>query len=102
MFLQSNHGGFAMTVPELWKSQVEEYRNSGMQQGAWCQNKGISLGTFQYRLKKVKAEKPIKFRELPLESRSLRLRWKNLSLELEEGFNQKTLEELLLILARLP
>jgi len=91
-----------MKVPELWKNQVEEYQNSGMLQSAWCQGKGISLGTFQYRLKKVKAEKTIKFREIPLGSSSLRLRWRNLFLELEEGFNQKTLEELLLILARLP
>lgn len=91
-----------MALSEEWKQKIEEYEKSGLLQREWCKAQGISLGTFQYRLKKVRSSRQKgKFRELPLEAKGLKLYWKYLHIELDPDFDKQTLQRLLSALEKL-
>jgi hypothetical protein len=47
-----------------WRARVEEFKQSGKTQTAWCTEQEIAPDTFQYHLKKFYPNSPNKFIEL--------------------------------------
>jgi hypothetical protein len=91
-----------MAISEEWKQKIEDYEKSGLLQKEWCRVQGISSGTFQYHLKQIReSRQQNKFRELPLQSKGLKLYWKTLCIEIDTEFDEETLERLLRTLAQL-
>lgn len=88
---------------EEWSRQIEEFEKSGMKQREWCRQKGIPLGTFQYRLKRIRCKQFSKtFLEIKSKApREIKLHWGQLSLELSAEFDMQTLERFLRVLQRI-
>ena len=74
-----------------WQKRVEEYKVSGLSIHAWCKIQGIHTSTFHYHLKKLSNQHLKKFIELKPISQGIKLRWKNITLELDPDFDEKTL-----------
>ncbi|MBM3192257.1 MAG: hypothetical protein FJZ58_00910 [Chlamydiae bacterium] len=84
-----------MAVPKEWIEQVRDYENSGLLQVAWCRARGIPIGTFQYRLQRVRTTQVTeKFLELKPKTTGIRLKWGKVVLELEPHFDPVTLRGL--------
>jgi hypothetical protein len=84
-----------MTSKSDWQKRVEEYWLSGLSIDVWCRNKGIPSSTFHYHLKKFKNQQQKKFIELKPVTQGIKLRWKNITLELDPEFDEKTLSRFL-------
>ena len=55
---------------ENWLKLIKELRESGKSQKKWCEEKGISLGTLKYWLKRVSDnEKIVRQEEMQLEAK---------------------------------
>jgi hypothetical protein len=80
-----------MTNKSEWKKRIEEYKLSGLSIHAWCKIQGIHTSTFHYHLKKLSNQHQKKFIELKPISQGIKLRWKNITLELDPDFDEKTL-----------
>jgi len=76
-----------------WQAKVEEFKQSGKSQIAWCREQGISPGTFQYHLKKTHS--PGRFVELKSVRQGLKLHLAGICLELDPDFDEKTLKRFL-------
>ena len=84
-----------MTNKSEWQKRIEEYKLSGLSIHAWCKIQGISASTLHYHLKKLKNQQQKKFIELKPISQGIKLRWKNITLELDPDFDEKTLSRFL-------
>ena len=80
-----------MTSKLDWQKRVEEYKVSGLSIHTWCKIQGIHTSTFHYHLKKLSNQHQKKFIELKPISQGIKLRWKNITLELDPDFDEKTL-----------
>ena len=86
-----------MFTPDEWKIKIEEFKQSGMPQVAWCQAQGIKYHLFKHRLYS-KAKKPVLkeplFKELKSEG-CLKIKWHNITLEIGSDFDEATLKRFL-------
>ncbi|MCX6989426.1 MAG: hypothetical protein NTZ52_08065 [Chlamydiae bacterium] len=73
------------------QKRIEEYKVSGLSIHAWCKIQGIHTSIFHYHLKKLSNQDLKKFIELKPISQGIKLRWKNITLELDPEFDGKTL-----------
>jgi hypothetical protein len=87
-----------MTNKSEWQKRIEEYQLSGLSKSAWCKIQGIPTSTFHYHLSKLKNQRQKKFIELKPVSQGIKLRWKNITLELDPDFDEKTLSHFLNVL----
>ncbi len=78
-----------------WKEKIADYQQSDMSQTRWCKAQGISICTFRYQLKRSKLKQQPKFIELKPLPQGIKLRWKEVTLELEPDFDEKTLQRFL-------
>jgi len=83
-----------------WQVKVEEFKQSGKTQTAWCKEQGIPSGTFQYHLKKYYPSAPKQFIELRSPPRGLKLRLGTICIELDPDFDEKTLSRFLQAIGR--
>ena len=84
-----------MTNKSEWQKRIEEYKLSGLSIHTWCKIQGIHASTFHYHLKKLSNQQQKKFIELKPISQGIKLRWKNITLELDPDFDEKTLSRFL-------
>lgn len=88
-----------MFTPDEWKSKIEEFKRSGMSQQKWCQAQGIPYHLFKYRLYTPRKQKlsPIAplFKELKSPTSSLKIKWNNLTLEIDSEFDEALLKRFL-------
>jgi hypothetical protein len=86
-----------MFTADEWKIKIEEFKQSGMPQVAWCQAQGIKYHLFKHRLypkvKKQTSTKPI-FKELKPQG-LLRIKWHTITLEISPDFDEATLKRFL-------
>lgn len=87
-----------MTSKEEWQKRIEEYKQSGLSKSAWCKIRSIPHSTLQYQLDKLKSQHQKKFIELKPFFQGIKLRWKNITLELDPDFDEKTLARFLSVL----
>ena len=74
-----------------WQKRIEEYKLSGLSTRAWCEIQNIPDSTFRYHLSTLENQNQKKFIELKPTSQGIKLSWKNITLELDPDFDEKTL-----------
>lgn len=84
-----------MKEKKNWQSKVEDYKQSGKSIAHWCREQNIPPSSFSYHLKRSENSWQTKFAELESPSSGIRLKWGKISLELEPGFDERTLCHLL-------
>ena len=82
-----------MTRKIDWRAKIEEFKQSGKTQTAWCREQGIPPGTLQYYLKK--SHSPKRFVELKSIRQGLKLHLAGICIELDPDFDEKTLKRFL-------
>ena len=87
-----------MTSRAEWQKRIEEYRQSGLSQNAWRKSRGIPHSTLQYHLRRLERGEQKKFVELKPPPQGIKLHWKNITLELDPDFDEKTLLRFLNVL----
>lgn len=85
---------------ELWNERIKDFRASGLSQKAWCEQEGFNAGQLGYWLRKLQAatEAPNHSRWVNIEAiapsgSGISLRIGNVVLEVERGFDQKVLAD---------
>ena len=86
-----------MFTADEWKIKIEDFKQSGLSQVAWCQTQGIKHHLLRQRLypkvKKQASTNPI-FKELKPEG-LLRIKWRTITLEIGSDFDEATLKRFL-------
>lgn len=84
-------------MQDKWMELAEQFEKSNMKQKDWCKQNGISIGTFQYRVRKARSQQLNKtFIEIKSPTlQGLKLQWGRVSLELDPEFDIKTLQRFL-------
>ena len=80
-----------MTSKVEWQKRIEEYKLSRLSLIAWCKIKNIPDSTFRYHLSTLENQNEKKFIELKPTSQGIKLSWKNITLELDPDFDEKSL-----------
>lgn len=89
-----------MVLADEWKIKLEEFKQSGLSQIAWCKARNIKYHCLKYWLYRTRnseksTNKPL-FKELkPTGTSSIKLKWKNLSIEIDADFDEMTLRRFL-------
>jgi len=81
--------------------QVEEYRQSGKSLLAWCKEQGIAPSTLRHHVDREKKKRKAKFIEIKPTTQGIKLTWKNISLDLDPAFDEKTFQRILKVLGSL-
>lgn len=88
------------TKQELWAERIEEFRARGMSQSAWCREHNLRPNQLGYWLRKLtnEANSPKTSRWISLDTiasagSGVSLRIGNLVLEVQRGFDQQVLAE---------
>ena len=81
-----------------WRKRIEAYKLSGLSTRAWCEIQNIPDSTFRYHLSTLENQNQKKFIELKPTSQGIKLSWKNITLELDPDFDEKTLLRFLSVL----
>ena len=84
-----------------WQTKIEEYKQSGMTQRAWCKEQEISMGALYYHLRKTHKTGCSKFVELPAPSETLKLYIGSAYLELDGDFDERILRRFLQVVGGL-
>ena len=89
---------------QLWEERVKAYLASGQTQKAWCLEQGLPVHQLQYWLKRFKAERVLvssgsgRWVSLPDSIRTgsgVSLRFGDVVLEVERGFDQDVLVDVI-------
>ncbi len=89
-----------MFTADEWKIKIEEFKKSGLSQIAWCKTNGIKYHQLKYWLYRLRdlekaAQKPT-FKELKLApASSIKLKWQNITLEINHDFDEVVLKRFL-------
>lgn len=96
---------------EMWQERISNYRNSGLNAQAWCQEHKLTISSLHYWINKLNKESlksdscfnhefvPITQVGIPLNpSAPLVIRYQNLSIDVFEDCNPDTLRNVLEIL----
>ena len=96
---------------EMWQERIFNYRNSGLNAQAWCQEHKLTISSLHYWINKLNKESldsdiTIKHEFVPVTqmgismspSAPIVIRYQNLSIEVSEGCNPDTLRNVLEIL----
>lgn len=93
---------------EEWMILVEEYKVSGVNQTAWCREKGLNKGSFSNYLKKAEALATVSKSEwgslaIPrkFETSSISLKIGDIILDIKDDFNKETLKDVLNVVMKL-
>lgn len=89
-----------MFTEDEWKIKIEEFKQSGMSQVAWCRAQGIKYHLLKHRLyPKTKKQTSIEtgFKELKSQE-FLKIKWQNITLEISPDFDEATLKRFLTVL----
>lgn len=90
-----------MFTADEWKVHVEEYKKSGMSFVAYSKAHGLKyhmLKYWCYRFRDLEKKQDVQklfFKELPKPCSGLKIRWQNIILEIESGFDPVTLKQFL-------
>lgn len=90
-----------MTQHDEWKIRIEEYKKSGLSLVAFSKQYGLKyymLKYWFYRFRDLEQQKKIEvlsFKELPRSTSGLKIKWQNITLEIESGFDPSTLRQFL-------
>ena len=80
-----------MTNKVEWQKRIEEYNLTGLSTRAWCKIQNVPDSTFRYHLSTLKNQDQKKCIKLKPTSQGIKLSWKNITLELDPDFDEKTL-----------
>jgi len=91
---------------QYWQAHDEGCRRSGLTRQQYCTQHNLNLKTFAYWRHRIKTEaEPVKLVQLPTVvqqlSTALRLVVNGCGIEVAEGFNARTLAEVVTVLRRL-
>ena len=80
-----------MTNKVEWQKRIEEYNLTGLSTRAWCKIQNVPDSTFRYHLSTLKNQDQKKCIKLKPTSQGIKLSWKNITLELDPDFDEKSL-----------
>ena len=84
---------------ELWNERIQEFRASGLSQKAWCEKQGLQIGQLGYWLRKSKTEanrsngRWLTLSTIAPSGSGISLRIGSMVLEIERGFDQEVLAD---------
>lgn len=84
---------------ELWNERIQEFRASGLNQKAWCEEQGLQIGQLGYWLRKSKTEansnngRWLNLNTIAPSGSGISLRIGSMVLEIERGFDQEVLAD---------
>jgi hypothetical protein len=87
-------------LQQEWADKLSAWRNSGLSMAAWCRAHDESYDRFVYwhRRLEPKLQKSGRFVELTIRPAALVLSCNGITLQLEAGFDQALLRDVLLVL----
>ena len=80
-----------------WAAQIQECRNSGLTVQQWCDQNGIGIKTYYYRLRKLREDVcqqvpfPIGSVESPAPTGAVTVRAGNMTIEIADGTSEQTI-----------
>lgn len=80
-----------------WAAQVQECRNSGLTVQQWCDQNGIGIKTYYYRLRKLREDVcqqvpfPIGSVEAPAPRGAVTVHANNMTIEIADGTSDQTI-----------
>ena len=84
---------------ELWNERIQDFRTSGLSQKAWCEEHGLQVGQLGYWLRKSKTQASssngrwLSLDTIALPGSGISLRIGSMVLEIERGFDQEVLAD---------
>jgi hypothetical protein len=92
-----------MFTPEEWKVKIQEWKKSGLTKKIWCDLNGIKFHSLKYWSARVKQlDRKIEsfnssiFYELkPIQPIGIKIKWQNITFEIDPDFDDKTLKRFL-------
>ena len=87
-------------LQQEWADKLSDWRSSGLSMAAWCREHNESYDRFVYwrRRLELKPQKAGRFVELTIRPAALRLSCNGIALQLEAGFDQALLRDVLSVL----
>jgi hypothetical protein len=102
---ETNHRKTSKQKRQYWQAHNEACRKSGLIRAAYCEQHHLNLKTFAYWRHRLKKEAvPVKLVQLSTpvqQSTAVRLVVNGYGIEVADGFNAATLEEVVCVLRRL-
>lgn len=85
-----------------WMILVSKYKNSGENLTTWCKENKISKSSIYPYINKAKTQGPIESwgslsMEEPIQKSSISLTIGNITLDIKDGFNKSTLQDILTV-----